>query len=598
MKDDKKLVWEYHPAAGDRSPMQPLAVALVCLVFIGLITVMGIMDIRRIDKTITDFIENRGAGIVSVIQSLAEENLNKLIKAYQHGNPDSLDSTQMRLNKALVDMGKEIDQMWQNKTLTTAYLQKYANDKGLWYAGVIDKNGQIIYESRRIKLDVAAPGEITGDQIIHPFMNLDIFSAYAKVNKIGFIALNRKDGSGIIIIALDRTGLRYWGTKVSIEQAVDESGGAKGLGLVYMIMIDQTGKRYAQTGVIPQKWRPGQMPQTEIMAGKKGLTSRQVTYLQKNILDIAVPLKLNEEIIGIVRLGLERGNADRLISENTRNMFIIMILIVIIALLAVWLMYKNQKSHLAGIVRMERQLEKAERLSALGQLAAGVAHEIRNPLNAISMASQRLKRDFVPSDPDKVNDFQTMTGVIRDEIRRLNGIIEEFLSFSRSRRPELREYPIANVLQKILNLLSEEARVKGITIHADLPDDSLLIPMDMDKLQQALLNIIKNAMESIDKEGEISISTAMAENNMIKISVSDTGCGMTREEVEQVFNPEYTTKEKGLGLGLTLAHEMIRGHGGEIRVWSQKNKGTTFEIFLMKARGQGKPKITEPEIKE
>ncbi|MCU0582203.1 MAG: ATP-binding protein, partial [Syntrophales bacterium] len=448
------------------------------------------------------------------------------------------------------------------------------------------------------KLDVAAPGEITGDQIIHPFMNLDIFSAYAKVNKIGFIALNRKDGSGIIIIALDRTGLRYWGTKVSIEQAVDESGGAKGLGLVYMIMIDQTGKRYAQTGVIPQKWRPGQMPQAEIMAGKKGLTSRQVTYLQKNILDIAVPLKLNEEIIGIVRLGLERGNADRLISENTRNMFIIMILIVIIALLAVWLMYKNQKSHLAGIVRMERQLEKAERLSALGQLAAGVAHEIRNPLNAISMASQRLKRDFVPSDPDKVNDFQTMTGVIRDEIRRLNGIIEEFLSFSRSRRPELREYPIANVLQKILNLLSEEARVKGITIHADLPDDSLLIPMDMDKLQQALLNIIKNAMESIDKEGEISISTTMAENNMIKISVSDTGCGMTREEVEQVFNPEYTTKEKGLGLGLTLAHEMIRGHGGEIRVWSQKNKGTTFEIFLMKARGQGKPKITEPEIKE
>lgn len=598
MKDDKKLVWEYHPSVGDQSPIQPLAVALVCLVFIGLITVMGIMDIRRIDKTITDFIENRGAGTVGVIQSLAEENLNKLIKAYQHGNPDSLDSTQMRLNKALVDMGKEIDQMWQNKSLTTAYLQKYANDKGLWYVGVIDKNGQIIHESRRIKMDIAVPGEITADQIMHPFMNLNIFSAYAKVNKIGFIALNRKDGSGIIIIALDRTGLRYWGTKVSIEQAVDESGGAKGLGLIYMIMIDQSGKRYAQTGVIPQKWLPGEMPQAEIMAGKKGLTSRQVTYLKKKILDIAVPLKLNGEVIGIVRLGLERGNADRLISENTRNMFIIMILIVIIALLAVWLMYKNQKNHLAGIVKMERQLEKAERLSALGQLAAGVAHEIRNPLNAISMASQRLKRDFIPSDPGKVNDFQTMTGVIRDEIRRLNGIIEEFLSFSKSRRLELREYPIATVLQKILNLVLEEAKVKGITIQADLPDDKLVIPMDMDKLQQALLNIIKNAMESIDHEGQITISTAMAEKNMIKISVTDTGCGMTREEVEQIFNPEYTTKEKGLGLGLTLAHEMIRGHGGEIRVWSQKNKGTTFEILLMKARGQGKAKITETEIKE
>jgi signal transduction histidine kinase len=598
MRGNKKLVWEYHSPSEEPSPIQPLAVALVCLVFIALITVMGVMDIRRIDKTITDFIENRGAGMVGLIQSLAEENLNKVIKAYLHDKHDSLDSTQIRLHRSLEDLGREIDQMWQNRTLTTAYLKKYAHEKGLWYAGVIDKKGQTIYESRRIELEVAAPGEITANQIVHPFTNLDIFSAYAKVNKIGFIAMNRLDGSGIIIIALDRTRLDYWGMKASIEQAVDESGGARGLGLVYMIMIDQNGKRYTQTGDIPQEWRPGEMPQAEIMAGRKGLTSRQVTYLGKNILDIAVPLKLNGKVIGIARLGLERGNADRLIAENTRNMFIIMILIVTIALLAVWLMYKNQKTHLAGIVAMERQLEKAERLSALGQLAAGVAHEIRNPLNAISMASQRLKRDFVPSDPEKITAFETMTGVIRDEIRRLNGIIEEFLSFSKSRRPELREYPIATVLQKILNLIAEEAREKGIEIYADLPDDGLVIPMDMDKLQQALLNIIKNAMESIETEGTITIATETADKDMIKISVSDTGCGMTQEEVEQIFSLEYTTKDKGLGVGLTLAHEMIRGHGGEIRVWSQKHKGTTFEIFLMKERtGPGKPKNTEMEQK-
>ena len=95
-----------------------------------------------------------------------------------------------------------------------------------------------------------------------------------------------------------------------------------------------------------------------------------------------------------------------------------------------WLLYHDQNRHLAGIVEMERQLEKAERLSSLGQLAAGVAHEIRNPLNAISMATQRLKRDFIPSDPQKVDDFQNLSGVIRDEIKRLNGIIEEFLNFS------------------------------------------------------------------------------------------------------------------------------------------------------------------------
>ena len=309
-----------------------------------------------------------------------------------------------------------------------------------------------------------------------------------------------------------------------------------------------------------------------------------------------MPLKINDEIIGIVRLGLARGNADRLIEENTRNMFIIMMLIAVIALLSVWIMYRNQKTHLAGIVKMERQLEKAERLSALGQLAAGVAHEIRNPLNAISMASQRLKRDFNPDNPDKATDFQTLTGVIRDEIRRLNGIIEEFLSFSKSRRLELHDYPIASVLQKIINLIQEEAREKGITIHASLPDDKLVIAMDMDKIQQALLNIIKNAMESIEGKGEITIKTAMENKNLFKVVITDTGCGMTGEEVEKIFNPEYTTKEKGLGLGLTLAHEIIRGHGGEIRVWSEKDKGTTFEILLIKkTRGQEKTKQVESD---
>jgi len=245
-----------------------------------------------------------------------------------------------------------------------------------------------------------------------------------------------------------------------------------------------------------------------------------------------------------------------------------------------WVLYMNQNRHLAGIVTMERRLEKAERLSALGQLAAGVAHEIRNPLNAISMASQRLKRDFIPADERKEKDFQTITGVIRDEIRRLNGIIEEFLTFSRSRRLELREYPVTEVLQKIVNLLREETAGKGIVLETKWSEPSPVIPMDMDKLQQALLNFIKNAVESISDGGRVTITVTPERKDWIKIAIADTGCGMTEEEIERIFSPEYTTKEKGLGLGLPLSHEIIRGHGGEIRVTSQKDEGTTFEIIL------------------
>jgi len=238
---------------------------------------------------------------------------------------------------------------------------------------------------------------------------------------------------------------------------------------------------------------------------------------------------------------------------------------------------------------MERRLEKAERLSSLGMLAAGVAHEIRNPLNAISMAAQRLKRDFVPDNEAKSSEFQNLSGVIRDEIRRLNGIIEEFLSFSKSRRLELSNFSVTEVLQKIVQLMQEETASRGITIETRWLVTPAVIPMDINKLQQAFLNFIKNAMESMSGQGKITIKAEKEGKKDIMISISDTGCGMTEEEIEKIFNPEYTTKEKGLGLGIPLAMEIIRGHGGDVRVISRRGQGTTFEIILpVKRNGEKK----------
>ena len=582
MTPPDKIVWQYRADKETRPFLQPIAVAIVCAVFLILILIMGIMDMRRLDQTLVGILENRAQGIVEVVQRLAQENLTNLVQASHHREDadrpfapieSEAYSPQKLLINALVKLGQEVDIHWKKDRLSAAYLRKFADEQEIWMITVMDRRGRTVFQSRPIPEDF-----VEGNP--SPKISIDLLNQLGREKKIGFIALRRKDGSGTVVIALDPDGLRFWGTKVSVEKALQELGGGQSQGLTYFMINDLHGKTLASAGVLPENWKPGDMPVAEMTTGARAVASRKVAYLGKPLLDIAMPVYLKNQVVGIARMGLERESMERILRENGKNIFIFMVLTALIAFLSMWVLYMNQNRHLAGIVTMERRLEKAERLSALGQLAAGVAHEIRNPLNAISMASQRLKRDFVPADERKEKDFQTITGVIRDEIRRLNGIIEEFLTFSRSRRLELREYPVTEVLQKIVNLLREETAGKGIVLETKWAEPSPVIPMDMDKLQQALLNFIKNAVESISDGGRVTITMTPERKDGIKIAIADTGCGMTEEEIERIFSPEYTTKEKGLGLGLPLSHEIIRGHGGEIRVTSQKDAGTTFEIIL------------------
>jgi len=578
----KDIIWRYGAPPPARRFLQPLAIAIVCAIFVALILITGILDIRRLDKTLVTFMENQGLSIIGVIQKLTQENLNSLRQTKQttveQGSvPVTAFSPKEFLLSQMRDFAVEVDNKWKSDRLSGNYLKAFANEKKLWLIAVLNEQGDVVFKNRKFPADIGIRGmsEMGGIHNMGRELVMQLVS-----RKIPFVALQRRDKSGAIIIALDRDGQRYWATKVSIEKVIEELGEAQGQSLMYVAVLDQSEVVFGKVGEIPDKLNKGNEQVFKVFSGMQKVFSRKISHKGKNLLDIAAPLYLDDQVVGIVRLGLYREAMDKILDENRRNMFIFMAVVILIALLSMWILYHAQNKHLAGIVDIERRLEKAERLSAIGQLAAGVAHEIRNPLNAISMASQRLTKEFDPDDSEKNKGFQLLTGVIRDEIRRLNGIIEEFLTFSKSRRLELHEYPVTEVLQKIVNLLREEATSKGIVLETRFSSNPLTIPMDMDKLQQAFLNFIKNAMEAISGEGKIEISVEPSGKNRISVRISDTGCGMVTDEVEHIFNPEYTTKEKGLGLGLPLAHEIIRGHGGEIRVFSRFGSGTTFEITL------------------
>jgi len=136
------------------------------------------------------------------------------------------------------------------------------------------------------------------------------------------------------------------------------------------------------------------------------------------------------------------------------------------------------------------------------------------------------------------------------------------------------------LIRQIVLLISEEAESKGVKILTSLGNSPFMVSMDFDRLKQALFNVIKNAMESISDEGLVTISVEVEGKRWVNVRVSDTGNGLNPDETGRIFDPDYTTKEKGLGLGLPLAHEIVRSHGGDIQVKSQKGSGTTFEILL------------------
>jgi signal transduction histidine kinase len=568
--------------------LQPLAVAIVSAIFVILILVTGFLEIKRSENNLIAFMEDQALSTIGVLQRLTEENLKSIIGVPQkkaanlkNTSHDEASYSKQWVIEAITSQAKNLDEQWKKGKINNDYLRKFAADNNFSYVGLLNSKGNAVYQSNRLQTSMLNANERVKNG--RKLTTLEIITRIGEKQRVGFIALKRKDNSGIVIISLDKTGSVYWILKVAGEKGMNKVG--DGHGIIYMQIINDKNKLLSSVGQPAPGLSEKDFNIKEILSGNVKISSRKVDYGSNKILDLAAPLFLDKKVVGIVRIGLDRRSMDKSLIENRQHIFIFMFFIVVIALLSMWLLYHDQNQHLAGIVEMERHLEKAERLSSLGQLAAGVAHEIRNPLNAISMATQRLKRDFTPPDPRKAEDFQNLSEVIRDEIKRLDGIIEEFLTFSKSRRLDFRKFSITEVLQKIVNLMREEASSRGLTIETKWREIPALISMDVNKLQQAFINLIKNAMESItEAEGRVTIAVEKEGKNHIVVKISDTGCGMTSKEIESIFSPEYTTKEKGLGLGVPLAFEIIRGHGGDIRVISSKGKGTTFEVILPRER--------------
>ena len=226
---------------------------------------------------------------------------------------------------------------------------------------------------------------------------------------------------------------------------------------------------------------------------------------------------------------------------------------------------------------MEEQMERKQRLTAMGELASGVAHEIRNPLNSISTIIQQLDKDFTPTD-DK-EEYHELSNIVHSEINRINQTVKDFLHFAKPEEIKPEAFKLDTLLKQLQKQYKGVLGQKNIQMEI-IQDWTGQVSWDLSKMKQVFINLIDNANDAIIKEGTISININKTYNNDISIQIMDDGIGMSDSVQPNVFNLYYTTKAKGTGIGLSIVQRIIFEHKGTIAINSKKDIGTTISIVL------------------
>ncbi|MFZ4439938.1 MAG: ATP-binding protein [Syntrophales bacterium] len=227
------------------------------------------------------------------------------------------------------------------------------------------------------------------------------------------------------------------------------------------------------------------------------------------------------------------------------------------------------------IRRLEEEVARSRRLASLGSLAAGVAHEIRNPLSSIKGFATYFRERY----RDNPEDRETADVMIR-EVDRLNRVITQLLEFARPLTMHRVPTSLYALIRHALKMVEGEAQAKRIVVETELSTEFSEIPLDADRMTQVLLNLFQNAVGAMPGGGVLRISVTLCDDKGVRITVADTGIGIPSEDLPRVFDPYFTTRPSGTGLGLAIVHKIIEAHGGEVRLKSEPGKGTIATILL------------------
>ncbi|MGD0946657.1 MAG: ATP-binding protein [Candidatus Binatia bacterium] len=320
----------------------------------------------------------------------------------------------------------------------------------------------------------------------------------------------------------------------------------------------------------------------ELVAGTDVAARTAVSELcRRNGWEVCIPLILGEKLLGFIGLGGKR-NLEAFSAEDLD----------LLETLAAEASVALENARLYEELKKSQDIiRRADRLSALGTLAAGIAHEVRNPLVSI--------QTFFQLAPQRLHDqefFTTFLGMTANEVKRISDLITELLSFARSSTPSLAAVNLNELVERVATLLEPEARKHNLTLTRALSANVPLVNADGDQIKQVLINLVLNAIQATRPGGVVAISTRCVDHQngaFGQIEIQDTGVGIPPDQLEHIFDPFFTTKGKGTGLGLAIAHQIVSEHGGSITVDSREGHGSSFCVNLPPCDAGGRS--TPPE---
>jgi len=276
------------------------------------------------------------------------------------------------------------------------------------------------------------------------------------------------------------------------------------------------------------------------------------------------PMAIENEMRGLIRIYLTE---PRTFSTNELD-FMVTVAEQCACIIERVRLAENQQAH---ITHLATQMEK---MSSLGRMAAGVAHEINNPLAGILLFSTNMKKKVEPGNP-----FEKGLAIIIRETQRCKTIIQGLLEFARDKPPKNVRADINDVIRTALGVVENQFYVRHVSLERHLATDMAKTLLDKNQIEQVFINLLLNALHAVEDHGRVSIQSTMdPDKRRIEVEIADNGCGISSENVKKIFEPFYTTRAEGTGLGLAVSYGIIKNHEGDIRVFSKLGEGTRFVV--------------------